>query len=276
MELKEILHAAFDLSVSGDYVRDGLVHCAKCGEPIQRRIISEQYGEVILPTMCSCRRKEAERQEEARKQAELSRRINDLRAAGLYDPAYARMIFDVDDAPKSAPSRIARKYLANWSEMRRNGLGMILYGDVGTGKTFYAACVANGLIERLVPAFVTTVPRLIAQIHGGRSAREIISVINGYPMLVIDDLGAERDTEYAMEQLFAIIDGRSMSGKPTIITTNLSMQDLLNPVDLTHKRIFDRVLEMCPIRVPMLGQSRRMERSREREKTAIEIFRRGK
>ena len=71
--------------------------------------------------------------------------------------------------------------------------------------------------------------------QAGWNAKEIISTINSNPLVVIDDLGTERNTDYALEQLFAVIDARSMSHKPTIITTNLSMQELTSAKDLQHK-----------------------------------------
>ena len=55
----------------------------------------------------------------------------------------------------------------------------------------------------------------------------------------------ERNTEYAMEQVFAIVDSRYRSGKPLIITTNLKLDELKHPSDLAHARIYDRILERC-------------------------------
>ena len=62
---------------------------------------------------------------------------------------------------------------------------------------------------------------------------------------IIDDLGVERSTEYAMEQMFFVIDSRYRSRRPMIITTNLKLAELKNPPDLAHARIYDRILERC-------------------------------
>ncbi len=64
-------------------------------------------------------------------------------------------------------------------------------------------------------------------------------------LLVIDDLGVERSTEYAMEKMFTVIDSRYRSRKPLIVTTNLKLEEIKNPPDLTHARIYDRILERC-------------------------------
>ena len=63
--------------------------------------------------------------------------------------------------------------------------------------------------------------------------------------MILDDFGMERGTEYGLEQIYAVIDGRYRSGKPLIATTNLTLQELKNPQDTAHARIYDRLLEMC-------------------------------
>lgn len=64
-------------------------------------------------------------------------------------------------------------------------------------------------------------------------------------LLIIDDLGIERGTEYALEQVYNVIDTRYKSGRPLIVTTNLTLDELKAPADIPHKRIYDRVLGMC-------------------------------
>ena len=66
-----------------------------------------------------------------------------------------------------------------------------------------------------------------------------------YDLLIIDDLGAERNTEYALEQMFSIIDSRYRCNKPLIVTTNLKLNELKHPPDLARARIYDRILERC-------------------------------
>ena len=64
-------------------------------------------------------------------------------------------------------------------------------------------------------------------------------------LLIIDDFGMERGTEYGLEQVYNVIDSRYRSGKPLIVTTNLSLDELQHPQDTPHARIYDRLLEMC-------------------------------
>ena len=70
-----------------------------------------------------------------------------------------------------------------------------------------------------------------------------------YPLLILDDFGMERGTEYGLEQVYSVIDSRYRSRRPQIVTTNLALQQIQNPPDTAHARICDRLLEMCaPVR----------------------------
>ena len=87
---------------------------------------------------------------------------------------------------------------------------------------------------------------------------------------IIDDLGVERSTEYAMEQMFFVFDSRYRSRRPMIITTNLKLSELKNPPDLAHARIYDRILERC---APILfdGKNFREENAGATRQTAKDI-----
>lgn len=81
-------------------------------------------------------------------------------------------------------------------------------------------------------------------------------------LLIRDDFGMERQTDYAREQVFNIIDGRYLSRKPLIVTTNLSLSELKHPKDMVEQRIFDRVLELC-VPVCFDGESLRQEKAKQ-------------
>ena len=80
--------------------------------------------------------------------------------------------------------------------------------------------------------------------------------------MFIDELGAERGTDTALEKVYNVIDTRYRSCKPLILTTNLSMPEIIAEGDIRYIRIYDRVLEMC-YPVEMAGHSlRKREASR--------------
>lgn len=263
----------------GDYTDDeGFLICGKCHTRKQSDIkVSEDFkagGFWRVAVPCKCRKAEIKAQEKADKEQEFRRRMEALRRDGITDAAYLRHIFDRDDRRNPKVSDVCLKYVEHWAEMKTDNTGILFYGDVGTGKSFLACCVANALLERLVSVSVTNFPRILHRLQGAfdDERQEFISRLQRYDLLVIDDLGVERDTSYSVEQVFNVVDTRSRSGKPLIVTTNLSMKDLQTAPTLAHQRIYDRVLEMCPIRLKMVGYSRRAENAGERRDKARRLL----
>ena len=92
---------------------------------------------------------------------------------------------------------------------------------------------------------------------------EYISRLCSYPLLILDDFGMERGTEYGLEQVYSVIDSRYRSGKPLIATTNLTLEELQHPQDTPHARIYDRLTSMCaPVR--FTGSNFRKETAQEK------------
>ena len=142
---------------------------------------------------------------------------------------------------------MAKRFVQHWDEFRKSSMGLLLWGNVGTGKSFIAGCIANALLDQGVPVMMTNFARLLNKLtdmySGDRNA--YINSFNSFPLLIIDDLGVERNSEFAREQVFNIIDSRYRSQLPMIVTTNLTVDELKNPADLARARIYDRVLERC-------------------------------
>ncbi len=250
----------------GDYTdSEGFLVCGKCHTRKQHDITFPAVGDqperiIRVGIVCECRKRELERERAAEERRQFLQRMEVLRRDGITDPAYLRYTFEQDDNRNPEVSEVCRRYVENWDEMFKDNIGILFYGGVGTGKSFLACCIANALIEKLVPVSVTNFPRILNALQSfgfGEERQEFIDRLQRYKLLVIDDLGVERDTSYSTEQVYNIIDTRSRSGMPLIITTNLSMDDLKNPPSLAHSRIYDRVLEMCPIRLKLVGESRR-------------------
>ena len=106
---------------------------------------------------------------------------------------------------------------------------------------------------------VTNVTRITNRLQSTFDGKqEYLDSLNKFTLLVIDDFGMERNTEYMNEIVYNVIDSRYRSGKPLIVTTNLTMQEINNPDNIDKQRIYSRINEMCvPIRVE--GKDRRQE-----------------
>ena len=199
--------------------------------------------------------------------------ISRLKSAGLQDNTFFGYTFaNCDDTHPCAG--YAHRYAEHFGEFQKNGQGLLLWGDVGTGKTFLAGCIANALMEKNIPVLMTSFPKLLNALGGIYSGEknEYLQSLNRYPLLIIDDLGVERDTPYVLETVYLVIDERYKSGKPFIITTNLSLRELQNPADLEHGRIYDRIMERC-VPVAFSGKNYRTGRGRANMESASDILR---
>lgn len=264
---------------SGDYTDDeGFLCCGTCRERKEMDITVPESlrpsGVMHVRQNCRCERERYEAQEKARREQDFQIRMERLRRDGITDPAYLKYTFDQDDRRNPEVSDVCLKYVQNWDSMKADNIGILFYGDVGTGKSFLACCIANALLGRLVSVSVTNFPRILNTLQGSfdDERQKRIDRLQQYSLLVIDDLGVERDTAFSVEQVYNVIDTRARSGKPLIVTTNLSMKDLQSPPSLAHSRIYDRVLEMCPIRLKLTGDSRRVGNANDRKNKARRLL----
>ena len=229
---------------------DRLIYCAKCHTPRQGRYTLQ--GRVFMPPIrCKCQQELYEQEETKRKLLEKQAEIERMKASGLQDKALYDYTFDKDNGinPEMA---YAHKYVDNWEDMKANSSGLLLWGNVGTGKSFFAGCIANALLEKGVLVLMTNFSRILNTLTGMHfeDRNQFIDSLNRYSLLIIDDLGIERNSEFALEQVFNVIDSRYRSKKPLIVTTNLTLTELNNAPDVAHRRIYDRILERCaPIRI---------------------------
>lgn len=252
-----------------DFKRDGLIYCGKCGTP--RQVCLEILGqERVCNCLCKCRSEQRDREDAAFKQQQELDRIRRMRSFALSDPSYRAWTFDADDG-REPKMQLLRRYTEKWDEVRQKRIGLLLWGDVGTGKSYGAACVVNALTDRGVPCLMTTFISIANEIDGkARNDKNgFIASLNHYPLLVLDDLGAERNSEYMQEMVFEIVDARYRSGLPIIVTTNISLEKLKNPENVTYSRIYDRILEMA---VPVKFTKKRraeMHAEKHRELTAM-------
>ena len=234
----------------GDYTgEDGLLYCGKCRTPKQFRMEAPPLEGRLLPHPCRCEQERLDR-EAAEQEARRHRQaVTDLKHRGFTNPAMKEWTF-ANDNGKCPQMKHAHFYVENWLTMQAENIGYLLWGGVGTGKSYFAGCVANALMEQEVAVRMTNFALILNDLTASFEGRnEYITRLCRAPLLILDDFGMERGTEYSLEQVYNVIDSRYRSRRPLIVTTNLSLQDLQHPQDTAHARIYDRLLEMCaPIR----------------------------
>ena len=206
---------------------DGILVCGKCGEPRERMfpaggIFKEPH---LVPTMCRCQREEADRQREEAERAEKRRRTERLRKQCFPSSGrYAFCTFDADDGRNATQSTVCKAFAATFDP--KDPEGLVLY-----------------LMESSFEKRSGNLERILAP-----------------DLLILEDLGAQRSTEYVMEHVYDVIDGRYKAGKPMVITTNFDFRErILNATaDDPWGRVFDRIVEVgFPVKYD--GNSRRRE-----------------
>jgi DNA replication protein DnaC len=260
--------AALAVPEEGDFLRDGLLHCGKCGKPKMCRVMlrGDTQEPEVVGCCCDCTNEAYLRGKEEREREEKRLRIEALRADGIRDKSLTACRFDASEMTDGLLK--CRRYAEHWKEMQEQNSGLLLWGNTSTGKTYAAACIANYLIDCGTPAMVTSFPRIL---NAGWDKQEIIDQMHYYPLVVIDDLDVERSTEYAMETVYMVIDERYKAKKPLIVTTNLTLEELCKPKNMDYRRIYERILELC-VPVAFKGESFRQKAANEKMRRMKEIL----
>ena len=258
-----------------DYLNpsDNLLYCGKCHTPKQKRFDKPLLDTIdTVPIPCECRSKEIEeehRQDNLRKHLQAVER---LRQRGIRDRKILDWTFEGDNGSTPNMDK-AKRYVEQFEQIKADNIGLLLWGNVGTGKSYFAGCIANALIEQEISVCMTNFGVILADMMNmSIDKNEYIANLNRNALLIIDDFGMERDTPFALEQLYNVIDSRYTASKPLIVTTNLTLPEMQNTALQTdYRRIYDRILEMC---VPILfeGESKRKDKAEEKRNKLREIL----
>jgi DNA replication protein DnaC len=198
------------------------------------------------------------------------RRIAEARTRGVRTvlPAkYQGVGFErppISDMARDPSKRIVleavRAYIDDLDAKIAAGRGLWLEGDVGTGKTTLAMLVSKKAIEAGHSVAIYSLPRLLARIRrtydgdaGQLSYLQFFERLTSVDLLHIDDLGAEKRSDWVLEQLYAIVDERYATNRSIIVTTNMEVSELEEQIG---RRTVSRLAEICET-LPMYGDDRR-------------------
>jgi DNA replication protein DnaC len=254
-----------------DYIKDGLMYCGICGEPKQTEV---KIGERILKpyVLCKCGREKAKQEEEAEKRELRRQELERNRHSAFMDKECANWTFAKDDRKSPKASDISRRYVQHFETMYQKGKGLLFLGNPGTGKSFFAGCIVNALLDNGYKCKMTNFPAIINDISSLREGKqEYISRLMACDLLAIDDLAIERNTGYANEIVQSVIDTRYRSGKPLIVTTNLTVEEIKHPSTIERERLFSRLYQMC-LPIAVVGNDRRKENSASKDEELRELL----
>lgn len=198
--------------------------------------VRDEDGERMRQCRCAIARKEQARLERLFKTARIPRRFRE------------RRLEDFDSTYQKGAWKIACRYAEQFEVLcQENKNGLCFVGPPGTGKSHLAYGILNTLLARGVPGICGSVPEIMdllrPQAGPGQEAQERLELLKTMDVVILDDLGAERNTEWVTERLYLIINARYGEMPPTIITSNLELEELEKLPG--WERITSRLFEMC-------------------------------
>lgn len=246
-------------------------HCNKYIAAITVEVPQLRIKNKILPT-CEC---VVEREEAKIREAQnfaKKREIEKLFSISNLGERFSKSTFEsfLDRNGSETAYKIAMKYVKTFKEW--NGESLMIWGDPGNGKTHLAAAIVNELSEKGYIVVFQSVPELLQRIRSTFNSEnkenetQIMRALLECDLLILDDIGAEKTTEWVEEKLFNIIDGRYRKELPTLYTSNLQPKELQNQVG---KRSYDRMVETS-LTVENKAESYRREIAKQRLQRFIE------
>jgi DNA replication protein DnaC len=237
------------------YIDDkGVERCSACGSPKQIKLFGH-----VMPCICKCE-EEADR---ARKDALardsiIAKNTREAFAAGTATVLRAAT-FGNDNGKNRGLMEFCRKYAEEFSDA---SVWLMLYGDVGVGKSYAAAAITNALLGKGLSVIFTTLTQFERRLHSG-SKDEAYAALRACDLLVLDVLGISRITPYTNEIMYTVIDERLQTGRPMIVTTNMTAEEILRNDDLSIRRIMSRLYERSYM-IECKGVDQRLEAIKQR------------
>src|SRR5437764_12005527 len=200
---------------------------------------------------CRCRAQLIARAKARSLSAVIPRRYRDV---AFERPPVTEMEWDV--------VRTTRDFTDSINEQLETGRGLWFMGPVGTGKTTLAMLVSKAALGAGRSVAIYSLPRLLNEIRdthrAERSHIDLLDRLTAVDLLHIDDVGAERTTDWVLEELYSIVNARYEDERSIVITTNILDREAL--CEQITERTVSRLTEMCE-ELPLLGHDRRMDRS---------------
>ncbi|HER1348064.1 TPA: ATP-binding protein [Streptococcus pyogenes] len=237
-----------------EYIKDGHAYCKVCHERKDGDVMEFFGNKMILRVACKCDREIEQQKKRREKQMEIER-LKRTCFNSMREWAYT---FENYEGEENQSLMIAKNFVEDYEKMKKENIGLLFYGSVGSGKTYLACSIANSLIEQYqisvkIRNFAQIINELQKSSFDFDKNAYIESLVNT-SVLILDDLGIERDTSYAKEQVYNIVNSRYLKQKPTIFTTNLPYDTIQNCKDsVEYQRIYSRIIEMC-IPVMVVGE----------------------
>ncbi len=244
--------------------------CPECGQAVAPVVLQVFGQQRYIQGTCKCQIERHAQAEAERKELVRKARIERLFDLAELGPRFQECTFEswVPRPGTELAFRTSKRYAESFQAQRKDGQGLLLFGRPGNGKSHLAAAVVNYLVPlghaAVFRSALALLKRLQAANRPGSKIDEsvLLEGLREADLVVLDDIGAEKWTEWAEMMLYHIVDERYRWKKPLIVTTNCSLEAVEEHIGA---RTFDRLLEMCLL-VENQASSYRKERAFKRIK----------
>lgn len=256
---------------------DGLPYCKACKG---KRYFVLEDGIAGRMLSCECNRKAWKEQEEEEQRQKRLQDFNARKKLSLLGDRYANLMFaDAKITPSNKTVyEKCQNYVKNSRAVYENNIGLYIYGNNSTGKTFLTACMCNELVAAGHYCVYTNLATILDEIRAsyngmGLGTTDLIRKLQAYDFAFIDDLGKEflgreynaSSAKWAEEKFFEILNARYNAQKPTIFSSNYSIPELATVLNL-DKAIVERIVEMSTRVIKLDGDDfRNSARQQQRE-----------
>ena len=192
-------------------------------------------------------------------------RVRAARLEGRIPRRYQGVSFErppVSDIARAAPDQIqsVRRFVGAVEQNLREGRGLWIAGDVGTGKTTLAMLVSKAALDTGRSVAIYSLPRLLNLLRESMDSEsgmlDFMDRLTAVDLLHLDDLGAENQTDWVLEQLYSIVNARYEAQRAIIATSNLMPDELSERLG---PRTVSRLVEICGDLIPLFGEDKRRE-----------------
>lgn len=241
-------------------------HCEVCKRFVPKLEVDILGIKRTVQPKCKC---ETEKWAVGRKKAQeydAKRKIEEKFSISNLGQRFAECTFDsfLQRPGTEKVVKNAKAYVEHFNDIDSEGL--IIWGVPGNGKSHLAASIAHDIKSKYKTVVFQTVPELLERIRSTfnsnqkESEKEIMDALLHCDLLILDDIGSEKVSDWVMDIVFRIVDGRYRQKRPIIYTTNLNPKDLRFKLD---ERTYDRMVETSTI-IENQGTSYRREIAAER------------
>lgn len=263
-----------------EYLDGGLPHCKKC-KGARYTAVQGNNGEIhLFRTLCVCQKMANDKKrEEEEKQAELAFFKWQQGKAGVPNKYFDASLINTLIDKTQGVFISCENYIKNAKVCFENNLGLYFYGPNSSGKTYLTVCICNELIKKGYKCLFTSIAAIVGSIQksfgsGDDKLSTVLDDMRSYDFVFFDDLGKEsigdRKSAYNSRIMYEIINARYNAQKPTIFSSNYSLNDLIAVLGIDRATV-ERITEMSVKTIKLEDKNYRKE-IREQKQSFLKII----